>query len=144
MNILNIIKDCINNPQFTKDYGIEEYTLEQSSESQTITNESSFSSYSIFKNNKINTKLPLMDQKMLKLYMRVWTGLGRAIAKVTLEGNCFANLQLGYFFPLNDSKRKFAYSPTFELLESRGLTLIEDCSNIKPGDCDVLHNLINS
>jgi len=146
MNVLDIIKDCINNPCFVKDYDLEECTVDQYSknDSRSITNESCFSGYSVFKkNNASNTtndqiKETKMDRNLLRMYMRVWAGLGKIILKEISQGNCFVSLDIGYFYPIGNNK--CAYSPTLELIEKYGYTLIEDSYNIHPSQRNV--NLI--
>ena len=132
MNILAVIKDCIENPCFAKDYDLEEYTIDKTSDTQTVTNESIFSGLSSFKKGNISSKTSSIDQRMVRMYMRIWNGLGKSIVKTLTDGNCFISLSLGYFFSIKGSLSQFAYSPTLEIIERYGLTLIEDPYNMHP------------
>lgn len=63
------------------------------------------------------------------MYMRVWSGLGKCILKTINEGNCFVNLNLGYFYSLKNNTRVI-YSPISELLEKYGCSCTEDDCNV--------------
>jgi len=143
MNILDIIKDCILGPYFAKNYELEELTIGKFSDSQSVTNQSSFSNYASFKQtNDLEGKTSLIDQRMLRMYMRVWSGLSKCIQKTVNEGKCFVNLNLGYFYPLKNNIRRIAYSPIPELLEKYGCSLIEDDYNAMIANETVLCVLI--
>ena len=130
MNILDVIKDCISNPSSTKDYTLEDWTMDQTlSNDQSVTNKSSFSGYTSFKQGIYNSSATSIDQKLLRLYMRIWAGLGRLIKRVIIEGNCFISFNLGYFYILDGC---CVYSPTIEIIENNGLIFIEDKWNIGP------------
>jgi len=129
MNILDVIRDCLVNPYFTKEYEIEKDTV-SSTETNSITNKSAFSNYTTF------TKSTNIDQRLLRIYMRVWSGLGKLISKTVTEGNCFVSLDLGYFFP-SKIQGKFIYSPSIELIEKSGYGLCEDAYNVKPSNRNV-------
>ena len=119
-------------PLFVKDYDIEERTLDNSSVTQTYTNESGFSHISTFKKFNLNPSGSTIDQRMMRMYMRVWSGLQKLILKVVSEGNCFVSLNIGYFFPLKGIQGSYGYSPTVEILEKYGFVLLEDAHNINP------------
>ena len=130
MNILDVIKDCISNPNITKDYSMDELTIANTFDTYSMTNESTFTGYSEF--NRTDNKISLFDQKLLRINMRVWNGIKKIIMKTVSAGNCIINYELGYFFPLNNPPTKFAYSPSLELMEKYGYTLKEDKFNIIP------------
>jgi len=133
MNVIDIIRDCILLPRFAKDYDVEELTVNQTLDTCTITNESAFSGISSIK--KCNTIAKNgIEQQMLRMYMRVWTGITKSLCKVLSEGNCFVSLSLGYFFPLKGILGKFAYSPTYEILDRYDLSLDEDLCNVHPSN----------
>lgn len=127
MNVLDVIKECILNPCFTKNYDIEMTESNEQLEACSAMSDSVFTEFTEFK--RENVKADSVDQKLLKLYMKVWTGLGRLLAKTITQGNCFISLELGYFYPLKD---RFVYSPTLELMNKYGYLLIEDFCNISP------------
>jgi len=137
MNILDVIKNCISSPYFAKDYDVEEYTIDGTSDAKSITNESAFSGLSAFKRVNANSKSSSMEQGMLRLYMRVWSGIRNAIQKIVSNGNCFISMELGYFYPMKGAPGRFVYSPTLETLEKYDYTLIDDRYNIKPSDRSV-------
>lgn len=130
MNILDVINNCIKNPRLLKDYDIEEslsskYTF---TADPTITHISDYSGYSNLRKESFKS----VDQSLLRLYMRAWTGLGRYIMKIIADGNCFYSLDLGCIFPVKVTERKCGYSPLLETLEKYGLSLAEDEYNIHP------------
>jgi len=127
MNILDIIKDCIVNPCFAKEYSLEEITIDTAS-TKTYTNESVFSGLSSFK----KIEQPSIDQRMIRIYMRVWSNLCKYIAKVITEDKCFINSNIGYFFPIRGILSKYGYSPPSKVIDSYGVTLYEDAYNIHP------------
>ena len=132
MNILDVIKDCILRPFYLKDYDLEEQTVDTYSATQTFTNESAFSGFSSFSKIKENPKLPSIDDRLLRMYMRIWNGLTKIIAKTVAKGSCFVTLNIGYFFPLRGLDATFAYSPNSEFMERYGLTVYEDAYTIHP------------
>eukprot|EP00826_Nyctotherus_ovalis_P020481 TRINITY_DN16437_c0_g1_i1.p2 TRINITY_DN16437_c0_g1~~TRINITY_DN16437_c0_g1_i1.p2 ORF type:complete len:133 (-),score=27.66 TRINITY_DN16437_c0_g1_i1:836-1234(-) len=127
MNILDVIRDCVSNPFLLKDYDLEEFTVGQLSDTQTITGKSAFSGFSLVKKLP-NTPKPLVQQ-LMRMHMRVWTGLVKFIAKALADGNCFADLSLGYFYP---AKGKCTYSPSSDILEKYGYELKTDSWNVHP------------
>eukprot|EP00826_Nyctotherus_ovalis_P064484 TRINITY_DN9460_c0_g2_i2.p1 TRINITY_DN9460_c0_g2~~TRINITY_DN9460_c0_g2_i2.p1 ORF type:complete len:135 (-),score=20.31 TRINITY_DN9460_c0_g2_i2:359-763(-) len=134
MNILDVIKDCLGNPYFTKNYDLQELTV-SSTETRSITNASSFSNYTAFNSDPSN-----IDQRLLRIYMRIWTALTKAIARTVCEGNCFVSLDLGYFFPSSTMPGRFMYSPANELFDKYGYELEEDSYNVKPANRNVRKN----
>lgn len=138
MNVLDVIKDCILSPCFAGDYTLDERTSSHV-DATTVTNGSAFSGYSRFRREAKDS----VDQRMARLYMRVWTGLGKFLAKTVGDGNCFASLDFGYFYPSRDVPGQFVYSPTLELIEKYGYTLVEDEHNALPngGDVDLAQTL---
>lgn len=131
MKILEVIRDCVASPYFARDYDLQELTV-GSTESGSMTKASSFSNYSAFSSKPSN-----IDQRLLRVYMRVWTALTKAIARTVHEGNCFVSLDLGYFFPSNTTPGRIVYSPANELLDKYGYELEEDSYNIKPANRNV-------
>lgn len=136
MNILDVIKNCIASPYFARDYDVEEFTMDDTSDAKSITNESAFSGLSALKKANADSKTSSAEQGMLRLYMRIWTGIRNAIYKIVSNGNCFISMELGYFYPMKGA-RGFAYSPTLETLEKYNYSLAEDPYNIKPTNCSV-------
>ena len=125
MNILDVIKDCISNPIFSKDHHIDELTV-NGSDICSVATDSVFSGISEF----VGASQPSsIDQKLLKIYMRVWIGFVRMLTRTVTQGNCFVSLSLGYFYPM---KGRFVYSPTLEVMEKYGNLLKEDFWNIGP------------
>eukprot|EP00826_Nyctotherus_ovalis_P017277 TRINITY_DN15078_c0_g1_i2.p3 TRINITY_DN15078_c0_g1~~TRINITY_DN15078_c0_g1_i2.p3 ORF type:complete len:165 (+),score=50.22 TRINITY_DN15078_c0_g1_i2:75-569(+) len=134
MNILDVIKDCILSPHFLKNYDLEELTVSRYSDSQSVTNESSFSNYTTFKQaNNLETKGSAMDQRIVRMYMRVWSALCKCILKTIADGSCFVSLSLGYLRPSKDKSGRVIYSPFAEILEKHGCELAEDECNVNAG-----------
>ena len=129
MNIFDVIKDCIANPSFTSDYALEERTC-SNIDTLIFTNGSIFSRHLALKKEISDFKGSSIDERMMRLYIRVWTGLRKFLTKVVSKGNCFVNLDFGYFYP--STQELFAYSPTQELIDR--YTLIEDNYNISPAN----------
>jgi len=127
MDVLDVIKDCIANPCFVKNGDVEVMTNNDSFEGGNVMSESVFSGITEFKKNDV--KADTVDQRLLKLYMKVWSSLGRLLIKTITHRNCFISPELGYFYPL---KERFIYSPTLELMEKYRYLLIEDYCNISP------------
>lgn len=135
MNILDVIKDCILSPHFLKNYDLEELTASKFSDSQSATNESSFSNYTTFKlANNLEGRTSAMDERLVRMYMRVWSALCKSIRKTTADGNCFVSLSLGYLCPSRDRSGKVVYSPFAEVLEKHGCALAEDEWNVNAGN----------
>ena len=131
MNILDVIKDCITNPIFTKDYELEEFTIDKSSDSKSITNQSAFSNYSVFKQrNYLDNKFPSIDQGILRMYMRIWSSFIKYMANIVYEGNCFVCLDIGYIYKDRNNQGKYVYSPSPDLLEKFNCTLFTDSYNL--------------
>lgn len=127
MNILDVIKDCIANPSFTREYNLEEHTV-ATSDSKSTTNESAFSNLTAFKRSH-HPQMPTVDQRLFKLYMRVWSALGKLIKQTVAAGSCFVHLDLGYFYPSQHSN-KFAFTPAAELLAKFRIHG-DDCSAVQ-------------
>lgn len=142
MNILEVIRDCITNPNLLKEYELQEYTCEVPSQFDIISvvKTSSFSGNTTINQNLINgknQKISQIDAKLQKLYMRIWSAFGSFISRETSKGNCAVSLQLGYFYPCNSdtavpATTRICYSPTLELLEKYKLTIKEDEFNFPP------------
>jgi len=134
MDILNVIKDCI-----LKSQTFAGYETQSTNKCASVLDASCFSDYSTFKQtNALDSKSPSIDKKILQIYLRIWSTLGRMIVKSIDEGNCFFNKDIGYFFPLKDEAKMCGYSPTAEVLEKYNLKLIEDAYNISPTNFNVL------
>jgi len=152
MKVIDVIRDCVLNPHLSKEYQVEETNKETSSkidDTHSITQDSIFSEgimkYKLASLNKDDKGLPLkIDTKLMQLYMRVWSSLGYYMLKELHKGNCVASLDIGYFYPSNESsKKKVIYSPTMELLEKSKCTLKVDQYNVPPSCRNViLFNLI--
>ena len=149
MNILDVIKDCILNPCFVKDYDLEEFTLANYScaDTKSITKESSFTGYGGKQGSMLGmTKngengAASIDQRLLRMYMRVWTGLAKILVREVSQGNCVVSLDLGYFFPSKSSSGnllRVCYSPTLELIEKYKYTLYEDEYNYESSKKNVM------
>lgn len=128
MNVLDVIKDCIASPHLTKNYDIEELSLTNTLEARSVTNDSAFSGYSALSTS-------LVDQKLLRVNMRVWNGLRRLIVAMTGKGNCVVTREFGYFFPKSGGG-KVAYSPSVEAAEQ--LQLVENNFNVSPKNRNVV------
>ena len=128
MNILDVIKNCIINPYFLKDYDIDAISnsKESLSDDKTSINSSVFSGYSTLK----NSSLLSMDQHLLRVYMRIWNALGLSLKQVLLYKNCFVIPDLGYFFPSNQRFGMTIFSPFTEVCEKYNCTLIADDFNV--------------
>ncbi len=158
MNILDVIKDCIANPYFVRDYNLEELTVKSPSKVDTMSvgQESSFTGFSNYKSSTLSglpdlPKMPMMDQRLMRLYMRVWSGLGRLVLAEISRGNCFVSLDIGYFYPYKDESvaregqgkmtapnvTRVCYSPTLELLDKYQFSLFEDPFNVLPSNREV-------
>ena len=146
MNIIEVIKDCIANPCFVKDYDLEECTISGPSQAETksITKDSCFTGFSGKRSNILSggpgvedSKMSPMDRKLMQLYMRVWAGIGKLIVKELGRGNCFVTLDIGYFFPTkgqvtSPGAARYCFSPTLELLDKYQFQLLEDEYNVTP------------
>ena len=105
------------------------YDIDEISTIKSKLSSSCFSDYSSFNH---NNNFSLVDKKLLGVYMKIWSAFSQFVLKSTLEGNCFVDLHIGYFYPSKVTPGKYAYSPTLELLEKHGIILLEDVYNISP------------
>ena len=132
MNVLDVIKDCISNPYLTKNYDVEEVSLNSTIDAHSITNNSAFTGYSTLVKPETLSDTSLIDQKLLRVNMRVWNGLRKLIVVMIMKGNCVVCKEFGYFFPKGS---KVAYSPTMEVMEQ--YLLLENTYNINPKNRNV-------
>jgi hypothetical protein len=136
MNVLDVIKNCISNPYFIKNYDVEEFCFNNTIDTHSITNDSAFTGYSTLVKTDTLSNTPLIDQKLFRVNMRVWNGLRKLIVAMVTKGNCVVCREFGYFFPRGG---KVAYSPTMEIMDQ--CLLLENTYNINPRNRNVIFNI---
>jgi len=113
MNILDVIKDCIENPCFTKEYGVEEHTINDTE----IKSESVSSNFTSFKkSNHLYSQTHEADEKLCRLYMRIWLNLCKLIRKTVSDSKCLVIAYIGCFYPLEEHIDKYMFTPITNLL----------------------------
>lgn len=129
MNILDVIKQCVLSSNIPNAFSIRQSETSIYSSVKT-TSSSIFSNFS-----SLQREMGVMsiDEKLVRIYMRVWTSFGRRVAEIVGRGACCVCSEAGNFFPVGNV---CGYSPGVEIMEKYGLSLVEDSYNTQTHKLD--------